>query len=181
MAFTLIVRHRLFGLVTASCFGFFSRFWVGAFSAPRSTTDMKSPSLFFYGILILWSIVLVFVGCATLQPGADPLVVRAQQLETTADASFQLVVSVDNSDRGFWRTNAPAFHNFAEWLRTPVPTASNPNEPRGLGMILLVDADVLAYRANKSQSNILISAISDLSLVAAQAQAWSAIVSAKTP
>jgi hypothetical protein len=131
---------------------------------------------FLFGIIGMWAVLALFVGCASLQPGADPLVVRAQQLETTASASFDLVVSVDNADRGFWRTNAPAFHNFAEWLRTPVPTPSNPNEPRGLGMILLVDADVLAYQANKSMSNDLEVAISDLSLAATQAQSWSAIV-----
>lgn len=120
---------------------------------------------------------LVFVGCTPLQPGADPLVVKAEQLETTADASFQLVVSVDNADRGFWRTNAAAFHNFAEWLRAPVPLNGNPGEPRGLGMILLVDSAKLTYQADKSQSNILVSAISTLSLAAAQAQGWSVIIS----
>lgn len=121
----------------------------------------------------------VIVGCASLQPGADPLVVRAEQLETTANASFQLVVDVDNSDRGFWITNAPAFHNFAEWLRAPVPVAGNPSEPRGLGFILLVDAFKLTYQANHSQSNQLSSALDNLSLVANQAGAWATIV--KTP
>jgi hypothetical protein len=122
-------------------------------------------------------LIVVGIGCSTIQPGADVLVVRAEQLETTADASFQLVVSVDNADRGFWKTNAPAFHNFAEWLRAPVPTPSNPNEPRGLGMILLVDADKIAYQQNKSLSNSLLSAISDLQFAANQAASWQVIVS----
>lgn len=138
---------------------------------------------FAIGVIGCWIVIGLFVGCVALQPGADPLVVRAEQLETTADASFQLVVSVDNADRGFWITNAPAFHNFAEWLRAPVPTPSNPNEPRGLGMILLVDSAKLSYQVNKSQSNILISAISDLTIAATQANAWATIVSPpkKTP
>jgi len=84
---------------------------------------------------------------------------------------------VDNADRGFWITNAPAFHNFAEWLRTSVPTPTNPNEPRGLGLILLVDADKEAYIANKALSNNLLSAISDLQFAANQATAWQTIIS----
>lgn len=132
-------------------------------------------------ILALFATLVLMVSCATVQSGADPLVVRAEQIETTGDAAFQLVVSVDNSDRGFWRTNAPAFHNFAEWLRASVPVEGNPNEPRGLGMILLVDSAKMTYEANKSQSNILISAIDDLTNAVTQAQGWAAIVTTKTP
>jgi len=135
------------------------------------------PLIFLIGMLALGGL----AGCANLQSGADPIIVRAEQLETTATASFDLVVSVDNSDRGFWRTNAPAFHQFAEWLRTPVPTASNPNEPRGLGMILLVDSAKLQYQMNKSQSNLLFSAMSDLAFAESQASAWSTIVKTPTP
>lgn len=136
---------------------------------------MRLP-IFPIGAFGIAAIICLFVGCATLQPGADPLVVRAEQLETAAEASFQLVVSVDNSDRGFWMTNAPAFHNFAEWLRAPVALNGNTNEPRGLGMILLVDSAKMAYLSNKSQSNVLITAISDLQAAAVQADAWATIV-----
>lgn len=132
-------------------------------------------------ILALFAVLVLMVSCATVQSGADPLVVRAEQIETSGDAAFQLVVSVDNSDRGFWRTNAPAFHNFAEWLRAPVPTPSNPNEPRGLGMILLVDSAKMTYEVNKSQSNVLILAISAMTNAVTQAQGWAAIVTTKTP
>lgn len=124
---------------------------------------------------------LAITGCKSVQPGSDPLVVRAEQLETSADGAFQFVVSVDNADRGFWMTNAPAFHHFAEWLREKVPTPTNPNEPRGLGMILLVDSAKLQYEANKSQSNSLVTALADLQLAVNQASAWSTIVKTPTP
>ena len=137
--------------------------------------------IFVYSVLVLFTILLVFVGCATLDQGADPLIVNTERFESVADSSFQLVVSVDNADRGFWRTNAPAFHNFAEWLRTPVPTASNPNEPRGLGMILLLDSAKMTYEVDKSQSNVLILAISAMTNAVTQAQGWAAIVTTKTP
>ena len=48
-------------------------------------------------------------------------------------------------------------------------------------MILLVDSAKLTYEVNKSQSNILISAIDDLTNAVTQAQGWAAIVSSKTP
>lgn len=134
--------------------------------------------IFFFGVLI---IVGFFIGCAALQPGADPLIVNTERFETLASGSFETVVDIDNADRGFWRTNAPAFHNFAEWLRAPVPTLSNPNEPRGLGMILLVDSARMAYEADKSQSNVLILAISAMTNAVTQAQGWAVIVTAKTP
>jgi hypothetical protein len=122
---------------------------------------------------------VIFAGCSTLQPGANPVVVRAEQLETTASAAFDLVVNTDDSNRGFWITNAPAFHNFAEWLRTPVPIPGNLNEPRGLGMILLVDQAKMTYETNSAQSNALVTAISTLQTAVDQAGAWATIV--KTP
>lgn len=124
---------------------------------------------------------LVISGCTTLAPGADPLVVRAEQLETTANASFDLVVAVDNANRGFWLTNAPAFHQFAEWLRAKVPVPNNADQRRGVAMILLVDSAKLTYQANHSQSNLLIQAVSDLQAAANQAAAWSTIVKTPTP
>ena len=122
----------------------------------------------------------VLIGCATLQPGADPLVVRAEQLETAATASFDLVVNLDDANRTFWRTNAPAFHNFSEWLRTPIVVGPGTNTMRrGLAMISQVDAAKLQYKASTSQSNVLLTAITILSSAIDQSTAWATIV--KTP
>lgn len=141
---------------------------------------MKPPSILIF-ILALIAVAFLIVSCAGVQAGSDPLIVNTERFETLADSSFQLVVSVDNADRGFWRTNAPAFHNFAEWLRAPVPISGNPNEPRGLGMILLVDSARMTYETDKSQSNVLILAISAMTNAVTQAQGWAAIVTTKTP
>lgn len=124
---------------------------------------------------------VIEVGCKTVSPGSDPVVVHAEQVETSASAAFDFVVNIDNSDRGFWRTNAPAFHNFAEWLRTPVPIPSNPNEPRGLGMIKQVDEAKLAYEADRAQTNALSRAVLDLQAALDQASAWSTIIKTPTP
>ena len=65
------------------------------------------------------------------------MVVRAEQSITIANATFDSAVKIDNANRSFFRTNAPAFHQFCEWLRTPVvmPPLTNA-EPRGLPTLI---------------------------------------------
>jgi len=139
---------------------------------------MKNNLLNFFGLLSVVAFTLL-AGCATLSPGSDVLVVRTEQLETAA-ASFDLVVKVDHADRGFWRTNAPAFHEFAEWLRTPIPIDYQTNVMRrGLLMIKKVNDAKIVYKANAGTSNALLTAFADLRAAADQAAAWATIV--KTP
>ena len=116
------------------------------------------------------------MGCATVNPGADPLIVHTEQVETVAASAFDTVVLLDNSNRGFWATNAPAFHNFCEWLRTPIVIESTVTMRRGLAMVKLVDDAKLIYKSNASQSNILIQAVADLQIALTQAQSWAVIV-----
>ncbi len=118
----------------------------------------------------------LFIGCAHLQPGADSLIVRAEQIETVADSAFDSVVKLDSSNRQFWLTNAPAFHQFAEWLRQPVPVGTNTLR-RGIAMVTQLNSAKLDYRQNHSQSNLLISLTLDLQSAVTQAQAWTTIIS----
>ena len=121
---------------------------------------------------------LTLVGCATLSPGADPLVVRVEQGQTVANATFDMVLKQDNSNRDFWRTNAPAFHQFCEWLRTPSTYQSTTTVPRCVLIELNVDDLKVAYKASKtaSNSNALWTAFGTLSEVITQAQSWNTIV-----
>lgn len=118
------------------------------------------------------------VGCATLNPGADPFVVRVEQTQTAAGATFDFILRLDNADRGFWRTNAPSFHSMCEWMRTPQPYGSN-SLARCVVMQLNVDDLKIAYRASRStgSSNALYSAWMVLNTLLAQSQSWSNIVS----
>jgi len=118
----------------------------------------------------------LFIGCAHLDKGADPLIVRAEQIETVADSAFDSVVKLDSANRQFWLTNAPAFHSFAEWLRTPVPVGTN-TVRRGIAMVQQLNYAKLDYRQNHSQSNLLISLTMDLQNALSQAQAWTVIIS----
>ena len=131
-------------------------------------------------LALVLSVAFLGGGCKTLAPGADPLVVRTEQLETVAASAFDTVVILDNSNRSFWQTNAPAFHQFCEWLRTPIMIESTNSMRRGLAMVKLVDNAKLIYITNSSQSNILIQAVSDLQIAVSQAQSWSTIIQTPT-
>ena len=124
----------------------------------------------------LVSIWLSISGCAPLKPGADPLVVRAEQVESTAKITFDLVLNVDNTDRGFWRTNAPAFHAFCEWLRVPMVIWVTNTLPRASAMIAGLDTVKSDYLLARQGSNALITAITVLQSASSQASAWGSVV-----
>lgn len=136
---------------------------------------MKMKSYLF--IVAIAAAVTIFSACAHLDPSADPLVVNAERLEAVATSAFDSAVNLDNSNRPFWQTNAPAFHAFAEWLRAPVVIEQQGAFPRGLAMVKLVDDAKLTYKANRAQSNILLNAVADLQTAVIQAQSWNNIIS----
>lgn len=119
----------------------------------------------------------LLTACATLSPTADPLVVRTEQAQTVAKSTFDLVLHQDHADRGFWRTNAPAFHSFCEWLRTPTPYFGT-NVPRAIVIQLNVDDAKRAYQAGKTaaNSNALHGVLALLTQVQMQAGSWQFIV-----
>jgi hypothetical protein len=129
------------------------------------------------------ALAIVMVGCATLNNGSDAFVVRVEQSETAANATFDLVLHVDHADRGFWRTNAPAFHSFCEWLRTPQAYgAAGSSVPRCVAMQLNLDDLKLAYKASKTTgtSNALWSSWMVLNTAITQSTSWSNIVTTPT-
>jgi len=132
-----------------------------------------------FGWLIASCILPLFTGCATLDPNADPFVVRTEQVQKQADATFDFLLGVDNADRGFWRTNAPAFHNFCEYLRTPIPVSPTHNSPRILAIERNVQDLKVQYKDNRSagNSNLLYQISSELRLLVLQGNSWSNIVS----
>lgn len=139
------------------------------------------------GLIVIGFLLLglqtALIGCAQIQKGSDPLVVNVERLETTGKATFDLVLGLDNSDRGFWRTNAPAFHDFCEWLRQPqgVPVSNATAElklelPRASAMLLGLDNVKLDYKAARASSNDLFTALMTVQSAVNQASAWSTIV-----
>lgn len=125
---------------------------------------------------------LFLIGCASLNPGADPLVVRVEQGQAGANATFDFVLREDNANREFWKTNALAFHQFCEWLRTPQTYMGTTNMPRVVVMQLNVDDLKTAYKNSKNtgSSNALWSAFSVFSAALGQAASWQSIVTTTT-
>lgn len=135
-------------------------------------------------LLMAGASLLLFQACAPLQPGADPLIVRTEQTETTAKASFDLVLNVDNQSRQFWRTNAPQFHSFCEWLRAPQTVASQFETntlPRASAMILSLDDLKLRYKAGRASSNDLSAATAVLDGIINQANNWLPLITNQPP
>lgn len=131
--------------------------------------------------LFLLSTILIadlafLIGCGTLQKGEDPLVVRAEQTAALSKSTFDLVLRVDHLDRGFWRTNAPAFHNFCEWLRQPQPIWKTNTLPRASAMIAGLNNVKLEYKAARASSNDVLTALLTVQSALNEASAWSAIV-----
>ena len=122
-------------------------------------------------------------GCVALAPGARPEVVRTEQSLAVANATFNGVVHVDQSNRPYFRTNAPGFHAFAEWLRQPVtlPPLTNA-EPRGIAIIRSANAVKNTYKSQPTTNNYaaLITSLATVEAATAQAQSWLASVTATT-
>lgn len=130
----------------------------------------------------------IFTGatCPKIDPNADPVVVTTERLQGMSEASFDMIIKVDNADRGFWRTNAPAFHGFVEYLREKLPTVGVPgrtNLQRYLLVQWQLDQAKLQYKATKSaaSSNALVAAQISLNALAQQTTAWLTIVTNRPP
>ena len=126
----------------------------------------------------LIAVALILIACAALKPGSDPLVVRTEQFLTGAQGLFLFTLQVDNQDRGFWRTNAPAFHAFAEGLRTPTQYQVTNTLPRYRAGLLSLDDVKLDYKNARTtgNSNALFTALATWQSFASQANSWLTIV-----
>lgn len=137
-------------------------------------------------LLVIATAAVLFTGCAgKLDPGADPFIVSIERTQTFSEGGFDLVINLDHADRGFWRTNAPAFHRFAEYLREKLPVENVPgrtNLQRYLLAQWQLDQAKLAYKAGKSAatSNTLVTAQLALQQLSTQTAAWLTIVTNKT-
>jgi len=116
---------------------------------------------------LLTLVVGALVACAPLQKGADPLIVRAEQAERAALSTFDLVLNIDHANRDFFRTNAPAFHSFCEWLREPDCSDGTNQIPRAICLIRRIDNLRHRYKDQRADSNELATAVSMLQATAA--------------
>ena len=102
---------------------------------------------------------LAVSGCAALQKGSDPLVVRAEQTQSIAYSAFETAMLVDNANRTFWKTNTPAFHLWCENMREPIVFNGTNIFPRGIAILKTLDDVKLSYKAGYSGTNALMTAL----------------------
>lgn len=124
-------------------------------------------SLFLFVSFVFF--VVPVTGCALLQKGANPIVVRVEQTEAIAYTTLDTALKIDDANRPFFKTNAPPFHQFCEQLRAPVQVGQV-YYPRGVAGIKILDNTKLAYQAGQSSSNALITALATVETFTAQAQ-----------
>jgi hypothetical protein len=121
----------------------------------------------------------VVASCSTVQKGSDPLVVRTEQLETTAYDTFDTFLKVDdiamanNTVAPTWTTSA---HPFAVYLRQPIQSGTN-KVPFGIATILSLDQIKLAYKVGTATSNNLVTAINTLTATISQVSQYTSLIS----
>lgn len=120
--------------------------------------------------LIITCCSLLLAGCAALAPGADPIVVRAQQTETVGYATLDTFLKVDNANRSLFATNAPALHQYAEWLRAPQVVNGTNVYPRGIAFMLSLDTIVQQYQKGLANSNQVANVLATAETAITQAQ-----------
>ncbi len=126
--------------------------------------------------LLSLSLILFCFGCAHIDPGADTIVVRAEQTEVMALSTFDLLLNTDNSNRELYKEKLPAFHAFCEYLRAPV-SVHGTNYPRSLAMIMTMQEIKLAYKKAKNADRrelyySLFSAVATLTSALDTANLW---------
>ena len=132
------------------------------------------------GVMVA-AVALLIYGCMQLDPGADPVVVNAERTLTVGKATFDMVLAIDHADRGFWKSNAPAFHNFCNTLRVPQGVAgTNILLPRDSALLWDVTVVKKAYQEGKATGDELRAVLDPLAAALGQATVWLTLITNKS-
>lgn len=128
-------------------------------------------------LLLICSVLVIGLGCANLKPGADPVIVRAEQVEQVAFATFDTFVHLVAQHEDEVKERVPAAYQFAEWLRAKGPSGL----PRGIALVKSLDTVRKAYKANRTPENKagVASALAALESALAETQKQIAAVNVK--
>lgn len=178
------VRSMIFGLIAGAASIVIHRKllkgWIDADVFPAEDLDAptkpKLPSALPLILLPFLIAGAILVGCATVKPGNDVLVVRTEQFLTTAQGTLLFTMQVDSQDPEFWAENAPAFHEFVDDLRTLTTYQETNTLPRWRVGLLSLNDMKNDYKAARVSSNALFTALSVAQSLQAQAGAWLTIV-----
>lgn len=109
-------------------------------NSPLQSPASSLPRRLITAVLLLGALCLS--GCSALRPGADPVVVRAEQATQAALVTFDTFLKIEHEQRAFYRTTMPEAHEFAEHLRKEGPK-----------WLATARAMTRAYKANRSPDN----------------------------
>lgn len=166
--------------------GTLSAIWLGTntpapsqSSPPASGGISKTVS----ALVALCAASLLFTGCASIASGNRAVVVRAEQSISLANATLDSAVHIDDANRSWSMSHAPAFHQFCEWLRAPVVMLPLTNSlPRGLAIVASADAVKETYKRTNNTNDyaLLISSLAVVESATAQAQKFIAATATAT-
>lgn len=125
--------------------------------------------------LLLAALALGLTACKTqggYTDSRDPFVIRVEQTETIGYSTLDTFLRLDNANRGFWRTNLPPLHRFAEYLRQPVVLDVTNRFPRWAGYIYSLDLVKLNYKAGRATSNDVVTVLATVETAIGQAQQY---------
>jgi hypothetical protein len=91
-------------------------------------------------------------GCASILPGHDPVVVRAEQSLQIAFTTFDTFLKLEHDNKARVKEKVPEVHKFAEWLREPVQFEGK-SVPRGVSIIQSANNVKTAYKRNRTEAN----------------------------
>ena len=119
-------------------------------------------------ILPLLLLLSLAPGCATLDPKADPVEVRAEQAVSIAFSTFDTFLKLELAQEARLKKSAPACVDFAKWLTERQPDG----KARGLSLIESANNVRRAYKLNRSPENraSLISALAAIESALAETQ-----------
>jgi len=105
-------------------------------------------------VLVISSLLACSVGCQALTPGkpapgADPVVVHAQQFEDAARVTIKSFIHITAQNKEDIKRLLPAVYQFAEKLKVIQPDGN----PLGISVILSVDNTLEAYKKNRTPDN----------------------------
>jgi len=124
--------------------------------------------------MVRWSLclaLLVMTGCASVAPGHDPVVVRAEQSLSIAFDTIDTFLKLEHDNQELVKKKLPEVHAFAQKLRAKV-TVGGKTQPFGISVIQSATDVKNAYKRNRSPENKanLISALASLEAIVRETQ-----------
>ena len=102
--------------------------------------------------LLLAGLLASGLACASVDPSASPVIVRAEQTIAEAANVFDTFLTLENSQRETVKVKLPKVHAFAESLRQRVPDGTN-SLPRGIALVLSAERVKETYKHNRTPQN----------------------------